>query len=109
MLLIDLKRDPADRESLAAKVPALVRRVRRLAPKIIVIKSSAFDLVRDPLLNAGLPVVDERARFAGTTSSDRLLTPSTAPVSAKRRRDQIGRARARRRGAWWPLRELSGV
>ena len=99
----------AGRDCSHDQVPALVRRGRRLAQKIIVIKSSAFDLVRDPLLNAGLPLVDERARFAGTTSSDRLLTPSTAPVSAKRCRDQIGRARARRRGAWWPLRELSGV
>jgi hypothetical protein len=67
VFLIDLKRDPKNGGSLAEEVPGLVRRVRRLAPaKIIVIKSSVFDLVRETPLDAGLPLVDERVPFPGS-------------------------------------------
>jgi hypothetical protein len=73
VFLVDLKRDPVTGGSLAAEVPGLVRRVRRLAPaRIIVIKSSVFDLVRDPLLDAGLPLVDERVPFPGSGQQRRF-------------------------------------
>jgi hypothetical protein len=73
VFLIDLKQDPVDGGSLAAEVPGLVRRVRRLDPvKVIVIKSSVFDLVRDALLDAGLPLVDERVPFPGSGQQRRF-------------------------------------
>jgi len=75
VFLIDLKLDPTDRGSLAAEVPGLVRRVRRLDPeKIVVIKSSVFDLVRDAFLDAGLPLVDERVPFPGSGQQRRFET-----------------------------------
>jgi hypothetical protein len=84
VFLIDLKRDPVDGGSLATEVPGLVRRVRRLAPeKIIVIKSSVFDLVRDGLLDAGLPLVDERVPFPGSGQQRRF---ESAFARALRRR-----------------------
>jgi hypothetical protein len=54
-------------------VPGLIRRIRRLDPaKIIVIKSSVFDLVHDALLDAGLPLVDERVPFPGSGQQRRF-------------------------------------
>jgi hypothetical protein len=75
VFLIDLKRDPVTqgRGSLVEEVPGLVRRARRLDPaKIIVVKSSVFDLVRGPLLDAGLPLVDERVPFPGSGQQRRF-------------------------------------
>jgi hypothetical protein len=84
VFLIDLRRDPVDVGSLATEVPGLVRRVRRLAPdKIVVIKSSVFDLVRDALLDAGLPLVDERVPFPGSGQQRRF---ENAIARALRRR-----------------------
>jgi hypothetical protein len=75
VFLIDLKLDPTDRGSLAAEVPGLIRRARRLDPeKIVVIKSSVFDLVRDAFLDAGLPLVDERVPFPGSGQQRRFET-----------------------------------
>jgi hypothetical protein len=84
VFLIDLKLDPADGKSLEMEVPGLVRRVRALDPeRIIVIKSSVYDLVREPLVNAGLPIIDERVPFPG---------------SGQQRRFEEAFARALRRG-----------
>ena len=70
VFLIDLKRDPVDGTPLAAEVPGLVTRAKRLrSGRIIVIKSSVFDLVRLPLLAAGLPLVDERVPVRVAASS----------------------------------------
>lgn len=66
VFLIALKRDSVDGGLLATEVPGLVRRVRRLAPEKIAIKSSVFALVRDALLDAGLPLVDDRVPFPGS-------------------------------------------
>jgi hypothetical protein len=86
VFLIDLKLDPTDRGSLAAEVPGLVRRVRRLNPeKIVVIKSSVFDLVRGAFLDAGLPLVDERVPFPGSGQQRRF---ETAFARALRRRPE---------------------
>jgi hypothetical protein len=50
-----------------------VRRIRRLDPeRIIVIKSSVFDLVREPLADAGLPIIDERVPFPGSGQQRRF-------------------------------------
>jgi hypothetical protein len=84
-----LARGPAhavDGGSLAAEVPGLVRRVRRIAPaRIIVIKSSAFDLVRDALLDAGLPLVDERVPFPGSGQERRFTTSLARALRRKPR------------------------
>lgn len=73
VFLIDLKQDPVHGGSLAEEVPGLVRRVHALAPmKIIVIKTSVFDLVRDALLDDGLPLVDERVPFPGSGQQRRF-------------------------------------
>jgi hypothetical protein len=86
VFLIDLKLDPTDRGSLAAEVPGLIRRARRLDPeKIVVIKSSVFDLVRDAFLDAGLPLVDERVPFPGSGQQRRF---ETAFARALRRRPE---------------------
>ena len=73
VFLIDLKRDPVDGAPLTAEVPGLLARVKRLRPdRMIVIKSSVFDLVRLPLLDAGLPLVDERVPFPGSGQQRRF-------------------------------------
>jgi hypothetical protein len=75
VFLIDLKRDPVDGGSLAAEVSGLVRRVRLLSPaRIIVINSSVFDLIRDALLEAGLPLADERVPFPESGQQRRFET-----------------------------------
>ena len=87
VFLIDLKQDPVDGGSLVAEVPGLIRRVRRLSPeKIIVIKSSVFDVVRDALLNAGLPLVDERVPFPGSGHQRRFETSFARALRRKPRR-----------------------
>jgi hypothetical protein len=67
VFLIDLWRDPIDARSDPPDVAGAMRRIHQLAPdRIIVIKTSVFDLVRGPLLDAGLPLVDERVPFPGS-------------------------------------------
>jgi hypothetical protein len=67
VFLIDLWPDPVDAGAASPDVAGLVRRVRQLAPeRIIVIKTGVFDVVRAPLLEAGLPLVDERVPFPGS-------------------------------------------
>jgi hypothetical protein len=74
VFLIDLKRDPVDAQPLADEIPQLLRRIRRLKPeKIIVIKASVFDLVRDPLISAGLSLIDERVPFPGSGQQRRFV------------------------------------
>jgi hypothetical protein len=64
------RRHKATSETVSASDAA-----RRLAPeKIIVIKSGVFDLVRDALLDAGLPLVDERVPFPGSGQQRRFET-----------------------------------
>jgi hypothetical protein len=67
VFLIDLKRDPVGAQSAPPDLGGLVRRIRQLTPvRIIVIKTAVFDLVRGPLLQAGLPLIDERVPFPGS-------------------------------------------
>jgi hypothetical protein len=67
VFLIDLWRDPVESRSGSPDLRALVRRIQELAPeRIIVIKTGVFDRVRNALLDAGLPLVDERIPFPGS-------------------------------------------
>jgi hypothetical protein len=67
VFLIDLWPDPVHARTGSPDVTGLVRRVRQLDPeRIIVIKTGVFDTVRGPLLEAGLPLVDERVPFPGS-------------------------------------------
>jgi hypothetical protein len=73
VFLIDVKRDPLEGGGLDAEVPGLVRRATKLKPeKIIVIRASVFDLARQPLADAGLPIVDERVPFPGSGQQRRF-------------------------------------
>ena len=74
MFLIDLLLDPVGNEPIAAGVPGLVQRVRRLKPeKIIVIKAGVYDVVHDALVEAGLPVVPVRVPFPGSGQQRRFV------------------------------------
>jgi hypothetical protein len=80
VFLIDLCPDPVEGTPLAGHVPDLVRRARRLSPRrIIVIKAPVYDLVHEPLREAGLPVVSERIPFRDRVSSGALRRPSPEP------------------------------
>ena len=64
VFLIDLCADPVDGAPLSTHVPALIRRVRKLAPaKVILIKATVYD-------NA----VDERVPFPGSGQQRRFAT-----------------------------------
>jgi hypothetical protein len=74
VFLIDLSPDPLGDTPLGAYVPALVRRVRRLAPqKVILIKATVYDAAFTALREAGLPVVDERVPFPGSGQQRRFI------------------------------------
>jgi len=68
VFLVDLSLEPIERgEDLSPYVPGLVRRVRRLAPRcVILVKVTVYDAAFEALLSAGLPVVNERIPFPGT-------------------------------------------
>jgi hypothetical protein len=73
VFLTDLKQDPVDGGSLEMEVSGLVRRIRKLDPgKIIVIKASVYDLVYRALVEARLPVVDQRVPFPGSGQQRRF-------------------------------------
>ncbi len=68
VFLVDLSLEPIERgEDLSPYVPGLVRRVRRLAPRcVILVKATVYDAAFEALRSAGLPVVNERIPFPGT-------------------------------------------
>jgi hypothetical protein len=74
VFLIDLSLDPVAAETdLAALVPALVRRIKRVRPdRVILIKATVYDAAFDPLREAGLPVVDERIPFPASGQQARF-------------------------------------
>ncbi|GAB2935873.1 hypothetical protein GCM10027047_35710 [Rhodococcus aerolatus] len=62
--LIDACEDPVSEQGLAGCVPGLVERARALRPdRVILIKTTVFDVANNALLSAGLPVVQERIPF----------------------------------------------
>jgi hypothetical protein len=73
VFLIDLCADPVDGAPLSTHVPALIRRVRKLAPaKVILIKATVYDNAFAALRDADLPVVDERVPFPGSGQQRRF-------------------------------------
>jgi hypothetical protein len=67
VFLIDLKLDPVDGTPLRNYVDDLVERCRLLNPvRIILIKTSVYDVAFQALATAGLPVVAERIPFPGS-------------------------------------------
>lgn len=64
VFLIDLKPDPVDGADLSPYVPALLDRIRELAPdRIILIKADVYDTAYPALSAAGLPVSTVRVPF----------------------------------------------
>ena len=56
-------------------MPALIRRVRKLAPaKVVLIKATVYDNAFAALRDANLPVVDERVPFPGSGQQRRFAT-----------------------------------
>jgi hypothetical protein len=73
VFLIDVLPDPVSGQLLSSGVPALVERVRNLAPdKVILIKATVFDAAYTALVDAGLPVVDIRIPFPGSGQQRRF-------------------------------------
>ena len=74
VFLIDLSPDPLREELLSAFVPGLARRCRQLNPgKIILIKTTVYDAAYQALVDAELPVIDERVPFPGSGQQRRFL------------------------------------
>ena len=74
VFLIDLKPDPTDPRHPGEFVPELVEAIRRLQPrKVILIKTSVYDLAYPKLAAAGLPVVDERIPFPSSGQQRRFM------------------------------------
>ncbi|MGF6408386.1 hypothetical protein [Paraburkholderia sp. MM5482-R1] len=64
VFLVDLKLDPIDGSDLTAYVDDLIERCKALKPRrIVLIKSSVYDVAYQRLRVVGLPVVDEKVYF----------------------------------------------
>jgi hypothetical protein len=84
VFLIDLSEDPVDGSPLSNSVADLVRRAQRLKPdKIVLIKASVYDAAFAALLEAGLPVVDERVPFPGSGQQRRFEVGFTRALKAR--------------------------
>lgn len=74
VFLVDLAQEPIETSDLAKLVPGLVRRVRTLRPnRIILIKTTVYDVAYVPLRDAGLPVLDARVPFPGSGQQRRFV------------------------------------
>jgi hypothetical protein len=83
VFLIDLRSDPVDGTPLADHVPALLARVRDLAPeKVILIKATVYDVAFTALREAHLPVIDERIPFPGSGQQLRFAAAFERALSA---------------------------
>jgi hypothetical protein len=74
--LIDMSVDPFEsrRETLPRCVDDVIARCRALAPRrVILIAVGVYDLAFEPLVAAGLPVVDARVPFPGSGQQRRFL------------------------------------
>ena len=73
--LVHMSEEPfRDREVLPPLLPDLLARCEELAPRrIVVVGARLFDLVRQPLRDAGLPVVDVRLPYPGSGQQRRFL------------------------------------
>ncbi|MEQ9616425.1 MAG: hypothetical protein RLN60_00145 [Phycisphaerales bacterium] len=77
VFLIDLHEENVSKPSLkvlGACVPGLIERCRAIDPEhIVLIKSSVYDSSYAALVEAGLPVVDERLPFPGSGQQRKFL------------------------------------
>jgi len=73
--LIHVSEDPfRDRAVLPPLLPDLLARCAELAPRrIIVVGAPLYDLVRGPMREAGLPLVDVRLPYPGSGQQRRFL------------------------------------
>ena len=73
--LVHVSEEPFDdRKVLPALVPDLLARCEQLAPaRIIVVGAPLFDLLRKPMRDAGLPLVDVRLPYPGSGQQRRFL------------------------------------
>ena len=63
-----------DRKVLPPLVPDLLARCEQLAPtRIIIVGAPLFDLLRNPMRDAGLPLVDVRLPYPGSGQQRRFL------------------------------------
>lgn len=86
VFMIDLHEENISQPSLAdlrPKVPGLIDRCRRLAPRrIVLIKSIVHDAAFEPLRAAGLPVIDERIPFPASGQQKKFLELFRKAVAA---------------------------
>lgn len=85
VFLIDLKETPVDGSPLTGYVPSLVERCTALAgERIILIKVSVFDAAFEALKAAGLPVVDGRIPFPGSSQQLRFVAAFEAALGIRK-------------------------
>ncbi len=78
-----MRKDPVDGTPLSNHVAPLVPRVRKLAPKkVILIKATVYDTAFVALRDAGLPVVDVRVPFPGSGQQRRFATAFQRALAA---------------------------
>jgi hypothetical protein len=84
VFLIDLKPDPVDGSNLSDYVPGLIRRARKLDPqRIILIKATVHDAAYGRLLEAEMPVINERIPFPGSGRQTEFGTAFARALKAK--------------------------
>jgi hypothetical protein len=94
--LIDLSPDPLGSQPLRAFVPNLVRRCGQLDPRrIILIKVTVYDAAYRALVDAGLPVINERIPFPGSGQQRRFLSAFGRALSRQTQQDRAGAASPR--------------
>lgn len=86
VFLIDLHEENVEQPSLATlreRVPGLILRCAEITPRaIVLIKSVVHDAAHDALVEAGLPVIDERIPFPASGQQKRFLDSFRRAVEA---------------------------
>lgn len=73
VFLIDVAEEPSGAADLRQHVPGLVERCRQLSPDaVVLIKAPVFDAAYEPLVAAGVRVVDRRIPFPGSGQQRRF-------------------------------------
>jgi hypothetical protein len=64
VFLMDVSLEPLNKGPLEPHIPGVIQRLRRANPRRIVLaKANVYDKLFTPLVEAGMPVIDERLRF----------------------------------------------
>lgn len=86
VFMIDLHEENVEQPSLATlreRVPDLIRRCAEIRPQaIVLIKSVVHDAAHDALVEAGLPVIDERIPFPASGQQRKFLESFRRAVEA---------------------------